>query len=327
MPVMMKHRLGWATAALAVVLGAVLCVGCGQRIEAPRKGKFELNIPPPDSYTFKFERVGFGTASDIELARGGLVYLASTEGVTSYYQDINGGPGYPFAEVIDAAATCEAPSGNIVIADRGDMYVKVYEPDGTNMLASFTDTTWSNFGGVAADDSGNIYVADVDRSFVRAYLPDGGPRFVDEDGFVVDMADSGFGLGHVLSPHGLFYDGESLWIADTGKNWVQEVLPDSIQLGLAYLDGYTYEDVDGNEIKIPFSSPVDVATDDNGFLYVVDRGNQRIFKFDENRASFATVNYDTTMGRAPGLRAIGVNTSMVFAIDDSLESILVWELR
>jgi hypothetical protein len=304
---------------------SLLAAGCGQRIDAPHEEPWTRELPPPDSYVFKFERAGFETATDLELARGGLLYVASAAGVVPYYQPMLGGPGWSFEELVDPAAVCEAPDGKIVVADRSDMTVKVYESDGGAPVSRVQDDDWVEFGGVASDGAGNLFVADSRRSFVRSYLPDGTPRFA------ADMADSGFGLGHVLNPQGLFYDGEYLWIADTGKNWVQKVQADSVQLGLAFLDGYTYEDADGNEVKLPFSSPVDVAADADGYLYVADQGNQRIFKFepqeDGKPVSFATVNYDTLTGRIPHVRAIGVNRTMVFAIDDSLGSVLVWEIR
>jgi DNA-binding beta-propeller fold protein YncE len=312
--------MGRVCGILILGAGMVVLAGCGQRIEAPEERPWNRPLPAADAYSFRYERIGFDTTSDLELARGGLLYVASTDGITPYYQTVEGGPGWTFGGVLDPAAVCEAPNGQIIVADQGDTTVKVFDPDGGDPVASFQDADWIQFGGIAADGAGNIFVADRQRSFVRSYLADGTPRFAE------DMADSGFGLGHVLQPNGLFYDGEHLWIADTGKNWVQKVVPDSVQLGLAFLDGYTYEDVDGNEIKIPFSSPIDVATDTDGYLYVADQGNKQIFKFDADLVSFAEVNYDSLVGQPPHLRAIGVSETRVYAIDDSLGSILVWEL-
>lgn len=317
----MRRQLVWALAGLVVGSGWGGWVGCGQRIEAPRERPWTKQFPPPDSYVFDYERVGFEMAADLELTQGGLLYVASADGVVPFYQTVVTGPGWPFDGLVDPVLVSEAPDGSIVVADWGDTTVKVYEATGGAPSVAFRDSAWASFGGLAADDAGNIYVADTKRCFVRAYEPDGTPRFSH------DVADSGYGLGHVLEPHGLFYDGEFLWIADTGKNWVQKVLPDSVQLGLAFLDGFTYEDEEGNEIKVPFSSPVDVATDPDGYVYVADRGNRRICKFDHDLESFAIVNYDSTMGQPPALRAIGVNSKRVFAKDDSLGSILVWHLR
>jgi len=316
---------------LVVGIGVACWVGCGQRIDAPHESPFALIIPPPDSYVQLYERLGFDSATDLDLARGGLLYVSSmVNGVTPFYQSVLRGPGWPFEDLVDPAVVAEAPNGDILVGDRGDMHVKVYEADGGAPRVTFTDSLWAEFGGIAADDSGNIYVADAESSFVRAYRPDGTPRFSGQH-----LADRGFGLGHVMEPHGLFFDGEDLWIADTGKNWVQKVSTREIQLGLAFLDGYTHtyvgqDSLDNTveyEIKISFSSPMDVATDTEGFVYVADRGNRRIFKFDDKMASFTMVNYDTLMSQPPGLRAIGVSDTRVYAIDDSLGAILVWELK
>jgi len=317
-----KSVSGKTAGALMVIFTLGMLASCGQRIEAPEENPWNKELPLPDSYVFNYERIGFETATDLELARGGLLYIASADGVTPYYQDVLRGPGWTFDGIIDPVVVSEAPDGHILVADRGDMNVKVFESDGGSPVVTFTDSDWAAFGGLAADDSGTIFVADREMSFVRAYLPDGTPKFTE------DIADSGFGLGHVIQPHGLYYDGRYLWIADTGKNWIQEVNPDSVQLGLRFLDGYTYEDEEGNEVKLPFSAPVDVATDTDGFVYVTDQGNRRIFKFtQEDLAPFTTVNYDTSAGQPPHLRAMGVNNKSVFAIDDSLGSILVWDLK
>ncbi len=318
----MKNFIRQKSLVVTLAISAGILWGCGQRIDAPHEKPWNKELPLPDAYSFNYERVGFDTAVDLELARGGVLYIASADGVVPFYQDLLRGPGWVFEDIVDPVVVSEAPDGSILVADRGEMNVKVYDSTGGTPKLSFSDPDWAVFGGLAGDEDGNIFVADVQRSFVRAYRPDGTPRFTE------DMADSGYGLGHVLQPHGLYYDGQHLWIADTGKNWIQKVNPDSVQLGLRFLDGYTYEDDTGNEIKLPFSSPVDVATDSDGFVYVTDQGNKRIFKFTAgDLAPFTTVNYDTTIGQPPHLRATGVNDKFVYAIDDSLGSILVWELK
>jgi DNA-binding beta-propeller fold protein YncE len=311
--------------ALATVL---LPCGCGQRIDAPEQQEFSREPPTPDSYTRIYVRYDFDDAADLELARGGLVYVNQGTGLRTYYGSVEGGPSYEFEGLIDPAVLCQAPGDSIVIADRGDTTVKIFGPWGGGPRTTFRDPDWVQFGGIAADDDGNIYVSDVKRNFVRAYYRDGTPRFEK------DLADSGFGVGHVLEPRGLFFDGEGLLIADTGKGWVQKVSVDSAQVGIWWLTGFLDVDEQGNVVQIPFDSPVDVAADASGFVYVADQGNQRIFKFTADSESFAVVNLDSRdiPGLEPpqepprGLRSITANASRVYALDDSVGTILVWKL-
>jgi sugar lactone lactonase YvrE len=196
----------------------------------------------------------------------------------------------------------------IAVADlAGVLTVRVYGLSGGDPTVSFTDPDWSTITGLAVDATGNIYVADSANNFVRSYKPNGRARFQ------VDLADSGFGIGHVMGPMGLEIEGETLLIAEahTEKVQVQRIRIDRPQTGIPfsaenpYLSVFTQED--GSEITLV--RPVGVAAGErDGSVFVLDRGLGKILRFDTQGNSVAMVNSPAQDGPQDVSAAVSIDT-------------------
>jgi DNA-binding beta-propeller fold protein YncE len=129
------------------------------------------------------------------------------------------------------------------------------------------DAAFQQFGGIAADpDSDFVYVSDRGASTVTKHAPsrDGGRR-------VATLCAPGDGDHFVRQPRGLFAFGDSLLVADTGKNWVQVVSTRTPFAGRGQITGT-------RAAPLALLNPIDVWVDPTGFYYVTDAGHSRVLK-------------------------------------------------
>ncbi len=127
---------------------------------------------------------------------------------------------------------------------------------------------------VAVDLAGNVYVSDaggsdrvrrVRREGMVTTVAGAGPGFVDGPGAVARFR----------TPSGLSIDRDGrLYVADTGNHAIRRVAPDGEVTTLAGdgVAGYR----DGPADRARFSSPMGVAVDSSGVVYVADTYNDRI---------------------------------------------------
>ena len=312
---------------LAVVAG-LLPGGCGGKYDKPLETPGGT-IPIQGSYTHIGRYEGFKDATDFSLSYGLLFVAFEDPGVVGVY--FNTGrlnPGITF-EGLGHPRVIGAGGKRVAVADYSTMRIKVYEWTGGDTLFTFRDPDWVEISAIALDDSANIYVADRARNLVRAYGRNGRPRFQ------VDLADSGYGIGHVLSPRGLYFDGEALLIAEAGggKNQVQRIRVDEPQRGILFSETVPFlgSFTDSLDNTFPFVRPVDAAADGNGSVFVLDQGQPvpRIFKFDKNGRSVAFVNTLTEDAADTLFTPVCVETYLddVYALDDSVGVIHRWELE
>jgi sugar lactone lactonase YvrE len=151
--------------------------------------------------------------------------------------------------------------------------------DGTNSNAQFYSPV-----GVAVDGSGNLYVGDWGNSIIRKIAP------VGTNWVTTTIAGSAGNYGSAdgtnsdaqfYFPAGIAVDGSgSLYVADTYNNTIRKVTPVGTNwvtttiAGLALNDGST----DGTNSTARFSSPVGIAVDGDGNIYVADMSNNTIRK-------------------------------------------------
>jgi hypothetical protein len=312
----------------AVLIAALLPAGCGGKYDKPLETPGGT-IPIQGSYTHIGRYEGFKDATDFSLSYGLLFVAFEDPGMISVYFNTGKlntgitfeGPGRP--RVIGAGGK------RIAVADYTTMRVKVYGWTGGDTLFSFGDPDWVEISAIALDDSANIYVADRARNLVRAYGPEGQPRFQ------IDLADSGYGIGHVLSPKGLYFDGEALLIAEAegGKNQVQRIRVDEPQQGILFSETVPFlgSFTDSLDNTFPFVRPVDAAADNDGNVFVLDQGQPvpRIFKFDKDGRSVAFVNTLTEGAADTLVTPVCVETYLddVYALDAAVGVIHRWELE
>ena len=312
-------------AAAILSLALAFAPGCGGKYEMPAETAKDARL---GEYVHGGEYGWFEGADHMAMIYGHIYVAFSQEGAVKRYY----GDGAPEKDIVfselDRPFVIGVGSEGIAVADSsGGMTVKVYDLDGGMPFLTFSDPQWKMIGGLAIDSEGNIYVSDMVRNFVRSYNSNGNRRFG------VDLADSGFGIGHVLSPRGLWIDGETLLIAeaDGEKNQVQRVSITEPQKGIMFsseiplLSSFT----DDEENEWVFDRPSAVTTDSDGNIYVMDEGLGKLFRFTPEGVSDAMVNSPdaggpTTLSEAV---AIGAYKNRIYTLERETGTIQRWDGR
>lgn len=309
----MRRSGSMVTAALIAWATSSFLPGCGGKYDKPLELSRVIRM---GEYTYQPAYRGFDMAVGLAVT-GGSLYVAYADtsaqpapgAVRAYF---SGGSPVPGNLVKDFAGLTKpiaigAGKRAIAVADlAGSLTVRVYGLSGGSPIVSFSDTAWVLISALAVDDSGNIYVADAAKNFVRSYKPNGKPRFE------VDLADSGFGIGHVLRPTGLAIDNETLLISEghPEKAQVQRIRIDRPQTGIPlsaespFISAFM--DPEGNET--PLVEPVGVAAGQEGSIFILDKGLGRVFRFDSQGNSIAVVNSPASGGPEDVSNAVSVGS-------------------
>jgi hypothetical protein len=226
--------------------------------------------------------------------------------------------------------------------------VREYGLLGGDTVSTFIDTTMAIVNGVAADAQGRVYVSGAQIVFVRdavnpslrertllwrvnRYLR--GPRrpgvydyFMPGSNWHLDttwVVGDGSGSGTVQDPRGIFWGaagGGAVYTADFGKNWGQKLSDATSSTGLPSLD-----QADG----LSFFGPLDVTADLQGFVYVVDTGNQRVLRYDGNGGFIQTVNVEQDAFGQPLLSPVtgAADDSLVFVGDAGRAEVIRYKRR
>jgi uncharacterized protein (TIGR03437 family) len=183
-------------------------------------------------------------------------------------------------------------SGNIYIADSINNRIRVAQAGGSiktfagNGVYSYsgdsgaaTSAQLNSPQAVAVDSSGNYYVADAGNNVVRKVSATGVITTVAGNGTAGSGGDGGAATGAQLSgPQGVALDAAgNLYISDTGNSRVREVSGGTIAtVAGGSTAGYAG---DGNAAtSAQLSSPVGLAFDAKGNLYIADTDNSVVRK-------------------------------------------------
>jgi len=174
--------------------------------------------------------------------------------------------------------------GNVYVADFSNNLIRKITPEGlVSSLAGSTEGFRDGAGtsaqfntpaGVAVDAAGNVYVADLVNHRIRKITP---------EGLVSTLAGSteGFRDGSGTSaqfngPTGVEMDAAgNVYVADSDNHRIRKITPEGLVSTLA---GSTEGFRDGSGTSAQFNSPIGVAVDAAGNVYVADSFNNRIRK-------------------------------------------------
>lgn len=165
-------------------------------------------------------------------------------------------------------------------------------------------TLWQPTG-TAEDSAGDIYIADTEDNVVR--------KIDAATGVITRFA--GTGKGGATGPGGLatrtrldapqgvaVNAAGDVFIADTVNNRVDEVLPDGHLVAFAGDGKAGYAGDGGAAVKAELTSPVGLAVDSAGNVYIADSGNNVIRRVDAKTGIITTVAGDYAADTADGGR-------------------------
>ena len=186
----------------------------------------------------------------------------------------------PYGVAVDA-------SGNVYVADGNNNMIRKITPagvvttlagsptpgraDGTGAAASFYGPT-----GVAVDAGGNLYVAERYNHTIRKITPAGVVTTLAGSG-TTGKADGTGSAASFRNPSALAVDaGGNLYVADSSNSMIRKITPAGMVTTLA--GSGTAGRADGAGPAASFRSPLGVAVDTSGDLYVADTSNNMIRK-------------------------------------------------
>lgn len=249
--------------------------------------------------------------------------------------------------------TCEASqANNNTIQDLSAYWhVREYSLSGGDTISTFTDTTFAQVYGVAADEQGRVYVSGIavvldtlatdqrirTRKFVsRVYRYLRGPRYpgiIPGDRYMPGsnwhrdttwVVFDGSGNSSVADPRGIVWSSlgsTSLFIADKGNNQAKVLSVNQIGVG--------FVKIDGGETGANFDSPEDVAMDLQGYLYAVDRNNHRVVRYTPGGNYVQNINVEPNSEGLPLLDpvAVGVDDSVAYVADRGRGQVIRYKRR
>jgi len=165
--------------------------------------------------------------------------------------------------------------------------------------------------GMALDQAGNLYIADQGNSIIREMTPG---LVVSTFAGMPDVPGSANGVDTLASfnkPFSVAVDGSNnVYVADAGNNMIRKIAPDGTVSTFAGtgIPG----SADGTDTAT-FNSPLGVATDQSGNVYVADYGNDLIRKI-------TPTGVVSTVAGKPGVSgsADGLDTAARFNLPESV---------
>ena len=174
-------------------------------------------------------------------------------------------------------------SGNLYIAGSHSFGIRRIDPSGilseiANSHEPFDDPSDSRDGGIAVDKTGNVYIASISNDHVRRV------DATETVSIIAGTTEPGYGgdggpavEAQINYPAGVAVDGSgNLYIADSGNHRIRRVDPSGNITTIAGTGEPGYGGDGGPASKAQLASPVAVAVDSSGKLYIADLGNYRI---------------------------------------------------
>jgi hypothetical protein len=324
----MRKRIAISTA--VAFLGISFLAGCGGKYDQPVETNF---APPVGFYNYSSGYTGFAGACHMGMTSGNM-FVSFTElgEMRAFFGD--GDPiGFIEFRQLDSPTVVGVGPRHVAVADTlGTTEVKVYTLSGGDPVLTFHDPDWRQVSALAVDDSANVYVADAARCFIRAYDAAGNQKFG------TDLADSGFGSGHVMSPSSICFDGGALLVAEahSDKKQVQRISISQPQTGIFFSENLPFiASFTGEEGEmLPLLDPAGVASDTDGYIFVLDPGHGKIFRYGADGTPEAVVNMEGSKGPDTLETAISIGTFVprpgdgrVYCLEEDTGTIHRWNAQ
>jgi uncharacterized protein (TIGR03437 family) len=222
-----------------------------------------------------------------EVSAAGIITTVAGDGLLGYSGD--GGPAA--SARLDPAAVAVDSAGNLYIADAGNNVVRKVSAAGTiTTFAGNGSPGYSGDGGlavngqlndprgVAVDNSGNLYIADAGNNVVRKVSAAGFITTITGNGSFGYSGDGGPAAdAQIAYPNGIAVDATGdLYIADTDNQRVRKVSAAGIVTTIAGNGLFGYSGDGGAAASAQLGTPVGVALDASGNVYIADAANYRI---------------------------------------------------
>ncbi len=168
-------------------------------------------------------------------------------------------------------------AGSLYIADSGNHSVRKLARDGA---VSTLGADFDSPRAVAIDRAGNVYVADAGLHVVRRLTPPGAGSTVAGTGAPGSAGiDGRASAAQLNAPSGLAFDRDgNLLIADTMNHRVVTVDRDGVLRLVAGSGARGFGGDAGPAAAALLESPVGLAADGEGNIYIADHGNRRVRK-------------------------------------------------
>ena len=176
-------------------------------------------------------------------------------------------------------------SGNLYVADYGNHKIRKITSSGSvstlagNGSPAFANATVGVLAsfyypqGIAVDTDGNVYVADKANQRIRKITSAGVVSTFAGSG-TEGTADGSGTAASFNSPSGICLDHlGNLYVTDLGSHRIRKITPSGVVTTMA---GSTAGTSDGTGTMVKFQSPIGIATDLQGNMYVCDYQSDRI---------------------------------------------------
>jgi len=203
-------------------------------------------------------------------------------------------------------------AGNLYVADTSNHTIRKITPDGT--VSTFAGQA-SNPGhldgigsaarfvypeGVAVDAAGNVYVADTANNTIRKISPTGNVITLAGLAATSGSTDGTASAALFRNPEDIAVDaGGNVYVVDSYNSTIRKITPGAVVSTLAGVAG-SYGSVDGTGAAARFASPVAIAADPAGIVYVADTRNHTIRKITLDGVVTTAVGRAEVGGIVPG---------------------------
>ncbi len=177
--------------------------------------------------------------------------------------------------------------GNVYVADTSNNIIRKITPAGVVTTFAGSGTVGSTDGtgtassfyspvGVAVDSTGNVYVAERYNHKIRKITPAGIVTTFAGSGIAGSINDTGT-AAFFNRPYGVTVDSTgNVYVADSVNNQIRKITTAGVVTTFA--GSGTAGSADGTGTAASFYSPVGVAVDSTGNVYVADTVNNKIRK-------------------------------------------------